>query len=138
MLTLAPPDADAARSFLKHPSPQAWGTICRPPGRCMLQETLPYQLCVHDLPLQSVSIKDHLLNSSKKSPVDWFLVPETPLSPILLNLLFPPILTLPHHGHHTHDLLIADLPSFRNLSITAQHTTPLFNLPQQRAGPGST
>ena len=66
------------------------------PGSCMLQETFLYQLQDHDLPLQSVSIKHHLLSSSKKSPVDCFLLPETLPPPALLNLLFPPTLTLPH------------------------------------------
>lgn len=66
------------------------------PGHCMLQETFLYQLRVHDLLLQPVSIKHQLLSSSKKPPVDCFLVPETPLPPALLNLLFPSTLTLPH------------------------------------------
>lgn len=89
MLTLVPPDEDLAHSFLKCPSPQPWGTIC------MLHETFLHPLRVHDLSLQSVSIKHHLLSSSKKSPTDCFSLQETPLHSVSFDLLFAPTLALP-------------------------------------------
>lgn len=108
------------------------------PGSCMLQETFLYQLGVLDLLLQFVSTKHHLLSSSK-SPVDCSLGSGDPASSCLAQ---PPLSSHPHSHiswlSQMQNLLIVDLTPYRKLSTTAQHTIPSLNLPQQRAGPGST
>lgn len=65
-----------------------WGHHLQSPSRCMLQEIFLYQLQVHDLPLQSVSIKHHHLSSSKKFNCRLLFGSGDPTSPCLAQ---PPL-----------------------------------------------